>query len=232
MSYQAVLFLIAMVAVLLYLNRRDRAHIKASRAAFYDACLPLFKGYQVTQDGLYFPVLTGTYAGYAIQLEAIVDHIVIRKIPSLWLLVTVKAEVPYAGILDFLVRPQNVEFYSPSAKLETRLPIPDTWQQQAWLRTDRAGAIPPLDVVGRHMDYFDDTKAKELVISPRGVRLVYQARQSVRAHYMVLRQVHFDDLVLQPELVRELLDRAVALYEDLRSTAEGVEHRDAENLTG
>lgn len=232
MNYAAVSVVIAMVAVLLYLNRRDRVQIKATRSAFFDACLPLFQQYQVTQDGIYFPVLTGTYSGFDVKLEPIADHIVIRKIPSLWLLVTVKAEVPYAGILDFIVRPQNVEFYSPSAKLETRLPVPESWPQHAWLRTDRAADIPPLDVVGRHMDFFDDTKAKELVISPRGVRLVYQARQSVRAHYMVLRQVHFDDLVLQPELVRELLDRAIALHGDLRGTAAGVEHRDAKDLTG
>ena len=61
------------------------------------------------------------------------------------------------------------------------------------------------------MAIFDDTRAKELVLSPRGVRLVYQAAQGDRAQYLVLRQAHFQDNKADPALVRSLLDRAIAI---------------------
>ena len=52
---------------------------------------------------------------------------------------------------------------------------------------------------------------KELVITPRGVRLVYQAAQAERAEYLVLRQAHFTNNKADPALVRTLLDRAIAI---------------------
>lgn len=222
MRYDALALFVLFVLVLWWINRRGRARIKAERGGMFNDCLPLFQSYRVTQDAVYFPVLTGRYRDHEVRLEPIADHIAIRKIPSLWLLATVRGEVPFGGTLDFLVRPQNIEFYSPSSELETRLSIPESWPQHAWLRTDRREALPPLELLTPHMGFFDDPKAKELLITPRGVRLVYQANQSVRAHYMVLRQVHFEDPKLSPDLVRDLLDRAIALYEDLTKEGQGI----------
>lgn len=197
----------------------------------FDACLPLFETYRVTQDAVYFPVLTGRYRGQEVRLEPVADHIVIRKIPSLWLRVSVMGEVPFRGALDFLVRPENVEFYSPYTKLEERVPVPPEWPQFARLRSDDSERMPPLELVSRHMGFFDDPKAKELLITPRGVRLVYQVNQSIRAHYMVLRQTHFENLSLAPELVTSLLDRALALYVDLNSEEQPLEQESQEEDT-
>lgn len=182
----------------------------------FQPCLGLFDTYRVVQDDVYFPILTGRYGGVRVRLEPIADHVVMRKIPSLWLLVTIREEVPFEGALDLLVRPQNVEFYSPSARLPVQLEVPPGWPQPAWLRSDDPERMPPLSLIARHIGFFDDPKAKELVVTPKGVRLVYQVNQSVRAHYMVLRQAHFENLALSPERLQDLLDRAVALWEDLR----------------
>ncbi|MBZ0155207.1 MAG: hypothetical protein K8I29_03210 [Alphaproteobacteria bacterium] len=182
----------------------------------FDSCIGLFDSYRLSQDSVYFPVLEGRYRGYGVRIELIADHIAVRKLPSLWLTVTLRGTVRYGGVLDLLVRPLNVEFFSPSALLEARLSVPPGWPQDAWLRSDRPDAMPPLEYIEPHVRFFHDPRAKELLITPRGIRLVYQAQEGVRAHYQVLRQVEFAGPPLSPRLLGSLMDRAIALYEDLK----------------
>ena len=215
MRYEALALAALFGAVLWGMYRRRRAAVKAGRAGLFDACLSLFDSYRVTQDDIDFPVLTGRYRGHPVRLEALVDDIALRKLPSLWLLVTLRGPVPFAGVFDLLVRPQNVEFYSPSAGLDTTIGVPPGWPPHAAIRTDRPGDMPPLDLLQGHIGMFDDPRTKELLVTPRGVRIVYQANQAQRAQYLVLRQAEFAEPTLSRDLVRRLLDRAVALYGDL-----------------
>jgi hypothetical protein len=216
MSYEATATLALMAAVLSYIYWRGRQAIRNKRGAMFDGCLRLFESHRLSQDGVYFPVLKGRYQGYEVQIEPVVDHLAVRKLPSLWLLVTVRGRVRYTGVLDFLVRPLNVEFFSPSAALETRLTIPLGWPQNAWLRTDRPEGMPPIERIEPHIRFFDDPRAKELAVTPKGVRLVYLAKEGERAYYTVLRQVEFADPSIPPQLLRDLMDRAIALYEDVK----------------
>ena len=215
MRYDVLVLALLLVAVLWLLHRRQRARVRRRRGAVFEAVLTLFDRYRVTQDDVDFPVLEGRYRGYEVRLEPIVDHVALRKVPSLWLRVTLRAPVPYGGVFDLLARPQNVEFYSPSAALEHAIALPPGWPTHASLRTDRPDAMPPQAIMARHIGFFADPKAKEMVVAPRGVRLVYQASQADRSHYLVLRQAEFADVALTPDLVCRLLDAAVALYDDL-----------------
>jgi hypothetical protein len=65
------------------------------------------------------------------------------------------------------------------------------------------------------MEVFEDPKAKELLVTPNGARIVYQADEAVRSYYMLLRQMKFENIMLDADLVRVLMDRVIALYEDL-----------------
>jgi hypothetical protein len=200
MSYEATAVFALMLAALTYMYWRGRQSIRNKRGAIFDGCLGLFDSYRMSQDGVYFPALEGRYRGYEVQLEPVVDHLAVRKLPSLWLLVTVRGRVRYAGVLDFLVRPLNVEFFSPSATLGIRLPVPSGWPQNAWLRTDQPEGMPPIERIEPHIRFFDDPRAKELLVMPEGVRLVYLAKEGERAHYTVLRQVEFPDPSIPPQL--------------------------------
>lgn len=215
MRYDVLALALLLVAVLWLLHRRQRARVRRARGAIFDSVLSLFDRYRVTQDDVDFAVLEGRYRGYDVRLEPIVDHVALRKVPSLWLLVTLRAPVPFGGAFDLLARPQNVEFYSPSATLDHAIAPPPGWPEHASLRTDRPEAMPPQEIMANHIGFFADPKAKEMVVTPKGVRLVYQARQAERSQYLVLRQAEFAEVALAPETVRELLDRAVALYQDL-----------------
>ena len=227
MRYELVALAIAFAAIVWCTLARDRARIRRARGALFDACRDLFDPCRVVQDAVDIAVLDGCYRGRAFRIEPVIDHVNLRKLPVLWLMVTLREDGSQAGVLDFLVRPQNTEFYSPSAELPVAIAPPPGWPSHAALRTDRPEAMPPVDVVGRHIDFFEDPRAKELLVTPRGLRLVYQANQAKRSHYLVLRQAEFDDLVLDPGLLRNLMDRAIALHDDLVRDAERRGRREA-----
>jgi len=58
---------------------------------------------------------------------------------------------------------------------------------------------------------------KELLITPKGTRLVRQICQADRAHYLVLRQAKFECGAVDPLLVKSLLDAALAVGKSLRA---------------
>lgn len=215
MKYEILALTAVLLAILVLMYRRDRKRLRESRAAMYEDCVDLFESAGITQDDVGFPVLTGRYRGYEVKLEPIADYMAFRKVPSLWLLATVFADIPWGGTFDFLVRPQNVEFWSPAWSMKTRLPIPMGWPEFAIARSDGEGEPPPLDKLRPHGILFNDQKVKELLVTPKGVRIVYQADQAERAHYMVLRQLVFGNFRLAPDLVTRLLDRAISIHEDL-----------------
>jgi hypothetical protein len=205
----AALCVVAAVALWL-IYRRDRARTKAARAAYFDDCRFLFEDCRVVQEGTDFPILEGRHRGHRFRLEPIVDHMAVRKLPSLWVKVSLIGDLPIPGAVDFLARPQNTEFYSPSASLPISLRIPADWPQHAALRTDIEE--PPVAVLAPHIHIFGDPRMKELLVAPRGVRIVYQASQGERAYYLVLRQPEFGEPQLPAGLALELLEHAINVY--------------------
>ena len=201
---------IAALLVLPALYLRDSAREKRRRGDWFAKALPLFSSYRVTQEGAGWPVLTGRYRGMDVRLEPVQDDLAWRKLPSLWLKATVLVPNPRRGTLGLLVRARGGEFYSPTAEMRERLPVPEGFPADAILRSDCAGTAP-LQAVQEQIEAFDDPRLKELVITPRGIRLVYQAAQGERAAYLVLRQARFAEEQVDRALVLALLDRALAI---------------------
>ena len=100
-----------------------------------------------------------------------------------------------------------------------RLPMPEGFPSDALLCSDCAETAPWKAVKGQ-IDAFDDPRMKELVVTPLGVRLVYQAAQAERADYLVLRQARFTQAKVDAALVQSLLDRAIALVAAVDAPAE------------
>jgi hypothetical protein len=217
---EIVLLILAAMVSLWWIHRNHRRRVRADRGACFRECMALLSEPRLSQDDIDFPVLEGWYQGRRVRLQPIVDHVVVRKVPSLWLLVTVFGDVPYAATFDLLARPQNTEFYSPSSRLTHDVRLPRGWPGHAIIRTDDPGRMVPLELIDRHIGMFDDSRTKELIVAPHGVRIVYQAIQAERIYYMVLRQAEFRDVILPASLVQELLDRAVALLKDVTIRAE------------
>jgi hypothetical protein len=201
-------------AVLPLLYLRDVGREKRQRGMLFHSCLDLFPRHRVTQQGRDYPVLTGIYAGHSVRLEPVLDTMAARKLPSLWLKVTLLRPNPERPVFSFLMRPDGNEFYSPNREMAHRCTIPPSWPQNALFCADQDedDLETRLDA---HMTLFADPRAKELVASPHGVRLVYQVAQAERAHYLVLRQARFENAVVDPAMVRRLLDGAIVIAASL-----------------
>jgi hypothetical protein len=217
--YEIAALCAVFIPALWIIYRRARARHVAVRAVYFDDCRSLFDDCRITLQDTDFPVLEGRHGGHRFRLEPIVDHIAVRKLPSLWLKVSLLGELPVPGAVDFLARPQNTEFYSPSASLPHSLRIPAHWPQHAMLRTDIEDPSLPLDLLAPHMHIFDDPRAKELLLTARGVRIVYQASHGQRAYYLVLRQPDFGDPRLPARLALQLLDQAIVVYNSAATVA-------------
>lgn len=208
------------VAALFFLHRYERRAKLRQRARFFADCLGLFQTYKVTQEHVNYPLLTGSYRGYAVRLEPVIDNMAWRKLPVLWLKVTVLTEIPYRGVLDLLIRPHGAENFSPNPELEYSVKLPEGWPQDGVLATDDPDTMPPLELIAPSLGIFADERLKELVITPKGVRLVARMWQAVRANYVTFREIKFPAEKADAELVRRLLDTAIGMAECLKSEKE------------
>lgn len=219
MTTGETIILIALVAgaafVLGWIYRRDRRRLKERRGVLFSHCLHLLEAPQLRQDDLDYPVLTGRYQGHGVHIDAIIDHIAVRKVPSLWLRVSLMAPLPGMPTLDILMRAHNVEFFSPSNDLPHRVDLPIGWPKDATIHSDDPARLPQPEILTPHMTFFDKPQAKEMLLTAKGVRLVFQASQADRLHYQVLRQADFENPVLAPELLQDLLDRLIAIHGDV-----------------
>src|SRR5689334_4478458 len=85
--------------------RRDQALLRAQRRRFLAGCQDLLLAPRLTQDGADYPTLRGTYRGFRVELKPIADTLALRKLPALWLSVTVEGPTGAPGVLDALLRP-------------------------------------------------------------------------------------------------------------------------------
>ncbi len=207
------------VIVLCGLYARDARRQRRQRAALFSQCLNLFQSYRVTQEGNDFPTLQGRYRGLEVRLEPVLDTLAWRKLPSLWLKATLLAPNAVTGVLDLLVRPQGVEFFSPAAELPHRVPVPENWSQHAILCTDDIARMPQLQTLEEYAALFGDPRMKELLVTPRGTRLVRQLWQAERAEYLVLRQAKFVNTCAEPQVVESLLEALIGISACLNGKA-------------
>ena len=205
------------IAVLTWIYRRNRRSLATLRGAIFAPAYELFDSFRVTQAGIAYPELSGIYRGHAFHIDAVVDTLTVRKLPVLWLRVSLLAPLPGFATFDVLVRSHNVEFYSPSAELPHRLEPRPGWPGDAMIRTDNAGRLPDLAVLDRHIAIFAEPATKELLLTPKGVRVVHLLDQARRAEYLVLRQADFAGPQAAQELLRQLMDRTIAIHHDLTS---------------
>jgi hypothetical protein len=203
----AVLALVALT----WIYRRDKRRADRERQVLFDDAHGLLTEAEIERAAREYPKLRGRYREHDVTIDAVVDTIAVRKLPSVWLRVTVMAEVPFAGICDVMARAHNVEFYSPFGDLNQGIALPAGWPDHLTVKTDDPETMPPATLVGPHIGIFADERMKELLVTPKGVRFVRQVAQGSRAEYMVLRQASFGPVVVPRAQLQTMLDAAVAL---------------------
>lgn len=155
--------------------------------------------------------LTGTYRGLPVQVQTVVDTLNVRKLPSLWLMVTIPDPLPLKATFDLMMRPSGPTTFSNFDDLPVTMDRPVDFPEHAVLRTEDPAHVLPAHVVTPHLAPFFGPMAKELLIAPKGLRMVVQMAEADRARYGVFRQAEFGEVALEAALLRDILDRLIAL---------------------
>lgn len=210
-----VLVVSSLIAATIYfLYRRLQFTTRQNRALLFDNCDNLLDDSERTYEKSGFPNLSGTCDGFNVKLELVPDTIVMRKIPPLWLMVTIKGNKKSQGNLDFIVRPQNSEFYSPGWYWDGVYQVPENWPQHSIAKY--SGSTASIATLDRFVPaLFEDIKVKELLVTPEIVRITYMAKQADRGEYLLMREAVFDKQIIDKSSVKGIIEQAILIRKNI-----------------
>jgi hypothetical protein len=188
---------------------------KIARARYFSAVEPLFTKVVTQIQPTGFARLTAHFDEAAFDLQAIPDSLTFRKLPALWVMLTLPAPVPVKATLDIMARPAGNETFSHFAQLPQSLPCPPSLPDGTALRSDDASGVPPLELIAPHLAVFGDPKVKELVISPKGLRLVILADEAERGRFLIFRDAEVGTSPLPAARLTPLISALIALRDTL-----------------
>lgn len=211
-----VLVILGMSICLYLLYQRDYAETIKAKLHLFDNCIDLLENPKLSPQGVDFPKLCGEYDGFNVLLELVADTLAVRKVPPLWLLVTIKGKTLTKGCLDVIVRPQNNEFYSPAWQWSGHLQAPESWPAHSMIKYQDEPAS--VDVLSQFVPLlFADDKTKELLVMPSILRITCMAKQAERGEYMLMRNSIFDAIPLEKKLVQRIMIDAICIRKAIES---------------
>ena len=161
--------------------------------------------------------LTGRYKGHDVQVKLIADTLAVRKLPTLWLMVTLPGPVPVSATLDLMMRPTGPTSFSNFDLLPFTVQAPPGFPEHAVIRSDDPARMLPPAVIAGHLAPFHGPRGKELLITPKGLRMVMLMAEADRARYGVFRQADFGETVLDHGQLTDGLETLIALREAIEN---------------
>lgn len=198
---------------------REAARGRADRAAYLSLLRPLLAGPRLRLEPSGFPRLAGQYAGHAVDVQAVPDALSFRKLPALWLLVSLTEPQPLRGETRIMVRPSGLEPFSTFAQLPAETAPPPGFPAQCVVRTTAPAHLPPARVMTALAPLLKDPALKEIVLSPAGLRLVRLVEEAPRGGYLLFREADLGRSPVSAAMVQPMLDRLHELAQELAETA-------------
>jgi hypothetical protein len=163
--------------------------------------------------------LTGRYREHFFQLKTVADTLATRKLPSLWLMVTLPESQPVFATTDMMMRAAGVTSFSNFDFLPHTLTLPAGFPGQATVRSDVCTSGDILPLMARHLGLFHKARGKEFLVSPKGLRIVVQLAEGDRARYGVFREANFEGTNIDIDVATEIMDTLIALRNDIYAHA-------------
>ncbi|WP_199260421.1 hypothetical protein [Paracoccus binzhouensis] len=210
--------LAAALALLLLLAlrlRSEAARRRTARAGYFDRIAPRMRGLRRAVAPTGFARLSGRIRGVETDLQAVPDMLACRKLPALWLLVTQPAALPVAQRIHLMARPRGLEPFSIFATLPWQTRLPEGFPDDAVLRSEAPLSAAEAALLARHRAILADARVKELVISPRGLRIAWLAEEAERSRYLLFREAELGRTPLPPEVLAPLLAALQRLRADI-----------------
>ncbi len=197
---------VAGAAVVAIMAWRDHRAQQNQRRSLLDDCAHVLDDCAISYGGDRFPRLDGVWGGQPVHAELVPDSMTIRRLPQLWLSLT--ALKSRRGLAEFgvLVRPAGTEFYALTPTFDSRLEPLAGMPAEIVVRgrgRDAQRLLTSLQAVVVRI--LSDPRVKEIAVTARGVRLVWQTGEGRRGEHLLLRQLTFDDAGLRPADFLKLL---------------------------
>lgn len=206
-----------LAAILVAVFRREAARRAAQRRALTAALQEVLTNITVTTLPSGYEKVTGTWQGWTVIIEPIVDTLAVRKLPALWLAITMPSALPVRASFDLMMRPTGTEIFSGFRDLPVAVVRPPGFPEEAQIRTDHIEGMPDERVIARHLGPFEDGTAKELLIMPHGLRTVWLAGEAARGQYLIFRDAEFGAKTITPAEWTAKLELMRNLREDLEA---------------
>lgn len=199
----------ALSGAVFVMSQRRRKAVMARRGALLEGCSGLFSERLVKVSPLGFPRMAGTADGMRWDVQLVPDALGVRKLPALWLLVSLPVPMPVAGTLHLMLRPTGGEGFSRFRDLPVQVALPAGFPADAALRTEGGVTADPALLLG--VLALGEGRVKEVIVSPKGLRVTLLADEADRKNYLILRQTDLGQHAVDPALLREAMDRLLAL---------------------
>ncbi|HUQ35436.1 MAG TPA: hypothetical protein VM144_03570 [Aestuariivirga sp.] len=196
-------------------RRKQRQKAAATEFLFADVLEVVEKPVFEQRGADEFPRLSGTYRGFPVQIYPLVDTLATRRLPALWLMVTLQDKLPVIAHFDLMMRPAGPTTFSNFDHLPHTLDRQEGFPEQAVIRTDNAEGVLRASLLEPHLEPFFGPRAKELLITQNGLRIVWLLAEAERVRYGVLRQAEFGQVQIEGQLARDILDRLIAIRKDV-----------------
>jgi hypothetical protein len=189
------------------LAAREHSLARSARHSLLDRCRHVLDDVEVRQGRDGFPSLVGRYRGRRVHVELIPDTMVPRRLPQLWISVTLLDQLTDVPSLAVMVRPAGYEFYSLTGRLTECLDPTPGLPQEVLIRGSDAGAATLLEQLSAPLAaVLSEPRVKEIAITAKGLRIISQAGEGRRGEHLLLRQAVFDDADVPATGLAELIE--------------------------
>ena len=185
---------------------------KASHAAYFCQSAPVLTDIRKQLQPTGFPRVAGRYHGLSVDLQALPDTLTFRKLPALWVMVTLTEPQPLTGETHIMARASGLETFSTYAQMPVEVTLPISFPPDCTLRCTDADALPAPEVMAKLASLFTNPTVKEAVLSPKGLRLVVLAEEADRTPYLIFRDAELGRTPLPADRLKLLLNALTDLH--------------------
>jgi hypothetical protein len=177
---------------------RERRRATRNKAAIFDQCLGLFDRVLVKKAPDGYPRMSGYLDGRRVVLSLIPDTMTIKRLPQLWLSVTIASHADSAK-MAIVARPRGDEFFCTTYR--RRLPVPSWLPQDSAIYGETEAADALLERLRPDLESaFTDPRVKELSFGSGAIRALYRLAEGERGAHLLLRQAAFAPYLDQQQL--------------------------------
>ena len=193
---------------------------RTARARYFSAAAALFDKVTQRTEPSGFARLAGQWQGLTFDLQAVPDTLTFRKLPTLWVMVTLTEAQPVRTALHIMARPGQNDIFSRFGTMPVSVSLPPAFPEYCALRCQDAALLPPEPVITAQATLFDDPAVKELVIAPGGLRLVFLADEAERGGYLLFRDAEMGRNPIAADRLLPHLEALTRLARTLKRDAE------------